>query len=173
MRKAGLEPAWLAPPPPQDGVSANSTTSAFRPGPQPPHQVAVGGVTRCSQSSQVGRLERLRLRLRRRCRRILNRRSRCRRSGLGWGCLLLDRLGAFHHRTPLVASRKQRERKGGQHEHNGRACSQFGKKCCRAASSKSRLGPATAKCASQIGSLSRLQENNQNQNQTDQDMNNG
>ncbi len=29
MRKAGLEPAWLAPPPPQDGVSANSTTSAF------------------------------------------------------------------------------------------------------------------------------------------------
>ena len=43
MRKAGLEPAWLAPPPPQDGVSANSTTSAFRQGPQPPHQVAVGG----------------------------------------------------------------------------------------------------------------------------------
>ena len=29
VRKAGLEPAWLAPPPPQDGVSANSTTSAF------------------------------------------------------------------------------------------------------------------------------------------------
>jgi hypothetical protein len=28
VRKAGLEPAWLAPPPPQDGVSANSTTSA-------------------------------------------------------------------------------------------------------------------------------------------------
>lgn len=28
MRKAGFEPAWLAPPPPQDGVSANSTTSA-------------------------------------------------------------------------------------------------------------------------------------------------
>jgi hypothetical protein len=32
VRKAGLEPAWLAPPPPQDGVSANSTTSAFRAG---------------------------------------------------------------------------------------------------------------------------------------------
>lgn len=30
VRKAGLEPAWLAPPPPQDGVSANSTTSAFK-----------------------------------------------------------------------------------------------------------------------------------------------
>ena len=30
VRKAGLEPAWLAPPPPQDGVSANSTTSAFQ-----------------------------------------------------------------------------------------------------------------------------------------------
>ncbi len=29
VRKAGLEPAWLAPPPPQDGVSANSTTSAL------------------------------------------------------------------------------------------------------------------------------------------------
>ena len=27
--KAGLEPAQLAPPPPQDGVSTNSTTSAF------------------------------------------------------------------------------------------------------------------------------------------------
>ena len=32
VRKAGLEPAWLAPPPPQDGVSANSTTSAFKAG---------------------------------------------------------------------------------------------------------------------------------------------
>ena len=29
MPKAGLEPARLAAPPPQDGVSANSTTSAF------------------------------------------------------------------------------------------------------------------------------------------------
>jgi hypothetical protein len=29
MPKAGLEPACLAAPPPQDGVSANSTTSAF------------------------------------------------------------------------------------------------------------------------------------------------
>src|SRR5262245_7481219 len=29
MPKAGLEPARLATPPPQDGVSANSTTSAF------------------------------------------------------------------------------------------------------------------------------------------------
>ena len=29
VRKAGLEPAWLAPPPPQDGVSASSTTSAL------------------------------------------------------------------------------------------------------------------------------------------------
>lgn len=28
VRKAGLEPAWLTPPPPQDGVSASSTTSA-------------------------------------------------------------------------------------------------------------------------------------------------
>src|SRR4030095_14594272 len=28
MRRAGLEPARLAAPPPQDGVSANSTTSA-------------------------------------------------------------------------------------------------------------------------------------------------
>jgi hypothetical protein len=28
MRKAGFEPARLAPPPPQDGVSASSTTSA-------------------------------------------------------------------------------------------------------------------------------------------------
>jgi hypothetical protein len=27
--KAGLEPAWLAPPPPQDGVSTNFTTSAL------------------------------------------------------------------------------------------------------------------------------------------------
>jgi hypothetical protein len=27
--KAGLEPARIAPPPPQDGVSTNSTTSAF------------------------------------------------------------------------------------------------------------------------------------------------
>lgn len=27
--KAGLEPARLAPPPPQDGVSTNSTTSAY------------------------------------------------------------------------------------------------------------------------------------------------
>jgi hypothetical protein len=27
--KAGLEPARLTPPPPQDGVSTNSTTSAF------------------------------------------------------------------------------------------------------------------------------------------------
>lgn len=26
--KIGLEPTWLAPPPPQDGVSTNSTTSA-------------------------------------------------------------------------------------------------------------------------------------------------
>ena len=26
--KAGLEPAWVSPPPPQDGVSTNSTTSA-------------------------------------------------------------------------------------------------------------------------------------------------
>src|SRR5262245_40162589 len=33
VRKAGLEPAWLAPPPPQDGVSANSTTSALKAGP--------------------------------------------------------------------------------------------------------------------------------------------
>src|SRR4029453_1388358 len=30
MPKAGLEPACLAAPPPQDGVSANSTTSAVR-----------------------------------------------------------------------------------------------------------------------------------------------
>src|SRR5262249_4360293 len=30
MPKAGLEPACLAAPPPQDGVSANSTTSARR-----------------------------------------------------------------------------------------------------------------------------------------------
>lgn len=29
MRKAGLEPAWIAPLPPQDSVSANSTTSAI------------------------------------------------------------------------------------------------------------------------------------------------
>ncbi len=28
MRKAGFEPARLTPPPPQDGVSASSTTSA-------------------------------------------------------------------------------------------------------------------------------------------------
>ena len=30
MPKAGFEPAHLAAPPPQDGVSANSTTSAFK-----------------------------------------------------------------------------------------------------------------------------------------------
>jgi hypothetical protein len=29
VRKAGLEPACLSAPPPQDGVSANSTTSAL------------------------------------------------------------------------------------------------------------------------------------------------
>jgi hypothetical protein len=29
MRKAGFEPARLSPPPPQDGVSTSSTTSAF------------------------------------------------------------------------------------------------------------------------------------------------
>jgi hypothetical protein len=29
VRKAGLEPACLSAPPPQDGVSANSTTSAY------------------------------------------------------------------------------------------------------------------------------------------------
>jgi hypothetical protein len=50
VRKAGLEPAWLAPPPPQDGVSANSTTSAFRQGPQSPHQVAVENVLRGARS---------------------------------------------------------------------------------------------------------------------------
>ena len=32
VRKAGLEPACLSAPPPQDGVSANSTTSAELPG---------------------------------------------------------------------------------------------------------------------------------------------
>ena len=29
MRKAGFEPARLSPPPPQDGVSTSSTTSAY------------------------------------------------------------------------------------------------------------------------------------------------
>ncbi len=35
MPKAGFEPARVAPPPPQDGVSANSTTSAIISGPVP------------------------------------------------------------------------------------------------------------------------------------------
>src|SRR5881396_2151120 len=47
MPKAGLEPACLAAPPPQDGVSANSTTSAkelsfsFRPARARPYRLRV------------------------------------------------------------------------------------------------------------------------------------
>src|SRR5262245_27928588 len=141
MPKAGLEPACLAAPPPQDGVSANSTTSAkslFR---------------RSRRLSRRGRGALLWLRWSSGSR-LSGRGSRLRLIGLG---------SLPYNRTAARLRNQNSQRKRRDHEDDrGRRC-RFAQNGAGAAGAEGGLRTAASESARPIRTLSLLKQHNKNQ----------
>src|SRR6267142_6462623 len=146
MPKAGLEPACLAAPPPQDGVSANSTTSASKLS-RPPVRSPLLFLRSCGRrrrallllllrSRRRGRLGRLTLLGRRLGRRLARRRGR-RLHRLGRLILLLR---SFADDGTAAGPRNQnRQRERGDHEDDRRGGGRFAQQGAGAAGAECRL----------------------------------
>src|SRR5437764_13269660 len=147
MPKAGLEPARLAAPPPQDGVSANSTTSAFKAG------------TGCRHSDLLLLWRgRRRSRSRRALLLLLGRRLL-----LLLVLLLIFLFRAFAHDGGAARLRDQdRERQRCDHEKDCRGCGRFAQDRSGAAGAERGLGAAAAEGSGPISAFTLLQEHDQN-----------
>src|SRR6267142_2198386 len=138
MPKAGLEPACLAAPPPQDGVSANSTTSASKLS-RPPVRSPLLFLWSCGRRRRALLLLLLRSRRRGRLGRLtlLGRRLGRRLHRLGRLILLLR---SFADDGRAAGPRNQnRQRERGDHEDDRRGGGRFAQQGAGAAGAECRL----------------------------------